>query len=230
MSEERHEQKLTIKLFLCLLYFIIIGILIVTAYSLYKDDKTIDTFNNAKTTEDYCKITISKMSDKIAFYKNKNIGIHYVIEYENTGKWHTYLIAINENDIDKYKSIIDYTYGKTKDIPQTIDVYGYPVLINKELKEIALKHIKDFVPESNEVEITNDNFSDYLTNSYLDTTKPQVEHFNMLLCLTLLLILFMFLLMIYTLCTNTALVKSIDHTIERNKRRLKRLKSKFRKK
>lgn len=229
MQENKFVQKLTIKLFLSLLYFIIIGILLVTAYYLYLDDKKIDSFNNAKTTTDYSKINISKMSEKIAYYKDKDIGIHYVIEYENSGVWHTYLVAINESEIKRFKQIIDYTYGKTKDIPKTITVYGYPVLINNELKEIAIKHIKEFVPESNEVEITKDNFSDYLTNSYLDTTKEQVKSFNYLLLLTLLLILFMIFLMIYTLCNNTKLVKSIDHTIERNKKRIKRIKSKFRK-
>ena len=169
------------------------------------------------------------MSDKIAYYKKKNIGIHYVIEYENTGKWHTYLIAINESTLEKYKKIIDYTYGKTKDIPQTITVYGYPVLIDNDLKAIAIKHINEFVPESNEVTITKDNFDKYLTNTYLDTTKEHIQKFNYLLFLTLLLILFMILLMIYTLFTNTKLVKSLDHSIERNKRRIKRIKTKLNK-
>ena len=229
MNEERKEQKLVIKLFLSLLYFIIIGILIITSYSLYQNNNKIESFNKVKNTSEYSKINISEMSDKIAYYKDKNIGIHYVIEYEDTGKWHTYLVAINEKDISKYQSIIDYTYKKTNNIPEAITVYGYPVLINDELKKIAIKHINDFIPESNEVVITEANFNDYLTNTYLDTTKERTNSFDFTLFLLLLLTIFMIFLMIYTLCNNTKLVKSIDRYIERRKRKLKRIKKKLRK-
>ncbi len=229
MNEERKEQKLVIKLSLSLLYFIVIGILIITSYSLYQKNNKIESFHKVKNTSDYSKITISQMSDKIAYYKEKNIGIHYVMEYENTGKWHTYLIAINENDISKYQNIIDYTYKKTINVPETITVYGYPVLINDDLKNIAIKHINDFIPESNEVVINESNFNDYLTNTYLDTTKERNTSFDFTLFLLLLLTIFMIFLMIYTLGNNSKLVKSIDHFIERKQRKIKRIKKKLRK-
>ena len=45
------------------------------------------------------------MSEKFAYYEEENIGIHFVIETEETGEWRTYLIAINESDYDRYKDI-----------------------------------------------------------------------------------------------------------------------------
>ena len=65
--------------------------------------------------------------------------IHFVIEQENTGLWHTYLIAIDEKDYDKYKDIIDYTYERTDQVPNAVQVYGYPVIIDEELKTFLRK-------------------------------------------------------------------------------------------
>ena len=42
------------------------------------------------------------MSEMFAYYEEENIGIHFVIEKEDTGVWHTYLIAINEDDYDEF--------------------------------------------------------------------------------------------------------------------------------
>ena len=47
------------------------------------------------------------MSEKFAYYAEEKLGIHFVIEKEDTGEWHTYLVGINEDEYDKYKNIID---------------------------------------------------------------------------------------------------------------------------
>ena len=56
-------------------------------------------------------------------------------------------------------------------------------MIDDELKQLAIKNIKNFVPAENEVVITKDNFNTYLTNSYLDTTIPQRDEFSFILCI-----------------------------------------------
>ena len=104
------ENRLIIKMVMCTLYLIIITILFVCSYKLFKEKQSILPFQDVESIENYTYIDISKMSEKFAYYKDTNIGIHFVIEKEDTGRWHTYLIAINEDDYHKYKNIIDYTY------------------------------------------------------------------------------------------------------------------------
>ena len=229
MFKERREQKLAIKLLLCLLYLIVITILFVASYSIYKSNNNIISFNKVKKTNDYSYIKASYMSDKFAYYKESNIGIHYVKEIEETGKWHIYIVAINEDNISKYQKLIDYSNGKIKEEVKPIKLYGYPVLTNDKLKELTIKHINEVLPKENEVVINNDNYNYYLTNCYLDTTQVKSEDFNPILFISLLLILIMIFLMIYTFSDNNKIVKRIDHYIERYKKKIKRIKNKFKK-
>ena len=153
------------------------------------------------------------MSEKFAYYKDTNVGIHFVIEKEDTGLWHTYLIAINENDYEKYKNIIDYTYERIKEEPKPIKAYGYPVIVDEKLKDLAIKNIPNFVPSENEVTITKDNYNDYLTNSYLDTTKPQRSRISLELAIVSILLFIVILLFI-----NTLLLKN-DNNVKKKKKR-----------
>ena len=112
-KKKQKENRLVIKMILCSLYLIVITILLVCSYKLYKEKEEIKSFQEVESIDDYTYIDIYKMSEKFAYFKDTNIGIHFVIEKENTGKWHTYLIAINEDEIEKYRMILDYTYKKT---------------------------------------------------------------------------------------------------------------------
>lgn len=200
IHEKWYEKRLVFKTFICLVYLIIITILVVCIYQLYEKKEEIVPWEQAKTVDDYTYITISKMSEKFAYYEKANKEIHFVIEEEDTGQWHTYLIAINADDYDKYKPIIDYTYERTTEVPKPIKVYGYPVVIDDSLKDLAIQNIANFVPAENEVVITKDNFNIYLTNSYLDTTISQKEEFSLplfLVIITLIIVVIMFLLTIF---------------------------------
>lgn len=195
----KKDKRIIIKFLLCSVYLIIITILSVSAYKMYQDKDKVLSFSKVEDTNSYTYIDISKMSEKFAYYKESNIGIHYVIEKEDTGLWHIYLIAINEKEIDKYQKIIDYTYGKTKEVPKTIRVYGYPKLIDEDIKKLSIKNINKFIPKDNEIKITEKNYEKYLTNSYLDTTKEKEEGFNTILFITLLALLLVIILFIITL-------------------------------
>lgn len=200
IHEKWYEKRLVFKTFICLVYLIIITILVVCIYQLYEKKEEIVPWEQAKTVDDYTYITISKMSEKFAYYEKANKEIHFVIEEEDTGQWHTYLIAIDADDYDKYKPIIDYTYERTTEVPKPIKVYGYPVVIDDSLKDLAIQNIANFVPAENEVVITKDNFNIYLTNSYLDTTISQKEEFSLplfLVIITLIIVVIMFLLTIF---------------------------------
>ena len=210
------DRKISIKLLLTILYLIIIFILFVSAFSIYKDENRIINFNNVKTTEDYSYILVDKLSDKFAYYNDQKIGMYFARAKEPTGTWHAYIVAIKDSDINNYKTLMKKDNVKTKKI------YGYPILINDELKTIALNHINDFLPVENEVKITKDNFTSYLTNCYLDTTTSYNKPFSYPLFLVMLVLLTVVFLMIYTLSENNKIVKSISKRINKITKILKR--------
>jgi len=182
------KMKEITKLILCIIYMGIIIFLTINCYNMYQVKQKITHWPEAENVDNYSYIDISKMSEKIAYDEKNHVGIHFVIEKEETGIWHTYLIAINEEEYDTYKEIIDYTYQRTDKEPDKIRVYGYPVIIDEETKQLAINSIKDFLPSENEIEITNENYEEFLTNSYLDITKPRKEEFNLLLLASMILL------------------------------------------
>lgn len=222
-KNNKKEKTLIMKLFLCTIYIITITVLFVCSYQIFRQNKEIISWNEVTSVDEYAYIEVSKMSEKFAYYADDKKQIHFVIETEDTGQWHTYLIAINEEEYEKYKTIIDYTYERTTKKTSPIKVYGYPVVINDELKQLAINNIKNFVPAENEVVITKDNFNDYLTNSYLDTTIAQKEEFNPILFTLLLLLSTMIGLFIYT-------VNSKDSLYDKLENKMSNLKTKYLKK
>lgn len=210
-----NEKRLAIKMLMCLVYLIIITILFVCSYKIFEEKNNIISWSEVVNIEDYTYMDIYKMSEKFAYYKNENIGIHFIIEKEETGQWHTYLIAIDEDDYNEYKAIIDYTYERTEKVPKPKRVYGYPVIASQELKELAIKNIDNFVPAENEVKITADNYETYLTNSYLDTTKSREDEFNIYLFASLMLLFIIFAMLIVTLLDRDKLVDKVDNKIEK---------------
>ena len=213
----KNDKRLGIRLLLSVIYLMIITILFVCGYKIYKEENDPIKYQEATSTDDYSYIEVSKMSDKFAYSEKNNIGIHFVVEREETGIWHTYLIAINEKNIKKYQELIDYAKGKTSTIPKPIKVYGYPVNINNEIKEMAIKNINNFLPSTNEVKINNENYENYLTNSYLDTTKKKEEIISPMLILISSLLIIVLLLFILVIIDKNILVDKIS----KNKRRRK---------
>lgn len=209
----KKEKTLAMKLFLCTIYMIAITVLFVCAFKIFDQEREILPWDEVTSVDEYAYIEISKMSEKFAYYENDQKQIHFVIEIEDTGEWHTYLIAINEEDYDDYKALIDYTYERTDTVPEPIKVYGYPVVINDELKQLAINNIKNFVPAENEVIITNDNFNNYLTNSYLDTTISRQDNFNPILFILLILLFTMIGLFIYTVFSKDNLYNKIENKV-----------------
>lgn len=192
------EKRITIKLFLSIIYLIVISILLVCSYKVFKEKNKIISWSNVQNSNQYTFIKISRMSEKFAYDSVTNKGYHFVIEKEKTGLWHTYLICINENDYNKYKELIDYTYERIETEPKELKVYGYPVLIDNNLKELSLKNITKFLPAENEIEITTNNFENYLTNSYLDTTIPKNEDFNYILFTLMMILVIVIILFVIT--------------------------------
>ena len=227
VTKKEREKKLTIKMFLCIIYLIVITILFVCSYKLFQEKYAAKPWGEVKNVDEYTYIEVSRMSEKFAYYEEEKLGIHFVIEKEDTGQWHTYLIGINEEEYDKYKNIIDYTYERTKEEPKPIKVYGYPEIIKEDLKELAIKNINNFVPAENEVEITQDNFETYLTNSYLNTTKEKVDYFSTILFITLILLFVMIALFIFTIFDKDKIIYNLsDELVNKIRKQKKKNKKK----
>lgn len=217
------EKRIAIKLSLCIVYLIAITILAVCAYRIYEDKVKVVPWEEVTTSDEYSYIVVSKMSEKFAYYSTNKKSIHFVIEKEKTGQWHAYLIAIEDSDYSKFKDIIDYTYDRTDKLPEPKKVFGYPVLINDELKQLALDNINNFLPADNEVEITADNFESYLTNSYLDTTLAKEDNFNIPLFAVLMTLVIIIVLFIITICDRDHIADDLDDIlIEIRKKYLKK--------
>lgn len=219
-----NEKRLAVKMIMCLVYLIVITILFMCAYKIFEKEQEIPSWSDVENIDEYTYMTIYKMSEKFAYYKDADIGIHFIIEKEETGQWHTYLVAIKESEYNKYKSIIDYTYERTDIEPEPIRVYGYPVNTSEELKELAIKNIENFVPATNEVKISKDNYEAYLTNSYLDTTISRKDEFNVILFVTLFLLFVVIMLFIITILDKDKIVDNIDNKIEREIKVIKKKK------
>ena len=209
-----NTKRLTIKFLLCIVYLIIITLLTVCSYRLFEQKKEITPWDEVATIDEYTFIEISKMSEKFAYYENENIGLHFVIEEKETGEWFTYVIAINEDNYKYYKDIIDYSYERTTQEPYKIKVYGYPSIMNDELKEMIVKNIKKFLPSNNEVTITKENLEEYLTNSFLDSTIKRKDNFNGILFISLLLLFVMIILLIFTIFDKDKIVDNIESKVE----------------
>lgn len=227
IKKEISEKKLTNKMFLCSIYLIVITILAVCSYRLFQEKYYAKPWGEVESVEEYSYIEVSKMSEKFAYYEEENLGIHFVIEKEDTGLWHTYLIGINEDEYNKYKDIIDYTYERTDKEPTPLKVYGYPEIIKEDLKELAIKNVANFVPAENEIKITKDNFETYLTNSYLNTTKEKTDRFSLALFISLILLFIMIALFIFTIFDKDKILYTIP---EEFKEKVNNLTKKFKNK
>ena len=91
-------SRLAIKILMCLIYMIVIGILSFCSYQLYQEKNVIKSWQEVENVEDYTFIKINRMSEKFAYFEETNVGIHFAIEIEKDGLWRTYLVAIDEDD------------------------------------------------------------------------------------------------------------------------------------
>lgn len=221
-NKKRTEKRVTMKMLLCILYLIVITVLFVCAYSIFKDKEKVIPWDKVATSDQYAYIDISQMSEKFAYFSDSKKQIHFVIEKEDTGLWHTYLIAINEQDYNQYKDIIDYTYQRTDKVPEKKRVYGYPVIINDDLKRLAINNITNFIPAENEVVITNENFNEYLTNSYLDVTNDKKDEFNFILMIILLMIFIVIVLFILTATSKNEPTDDVKRIVKGIRKKLKK--------
>ena len=199
MSKKQKQKRKTIwmKLFISIIYLAIIGVLSVASYYFYKQKQIILPWKQSIEIEDYTYLDIVKMSEKFAYYEETNVGLHFITDEKEISNY-VYVIAINENEYETYKAIIDYTYERTEKVPDKIRVYGYPTKIDENIKSSAIKNISNFIPAEKKT-TEEETYESYLPEKYLDTTKEQQEKFSIPLCISLLLTVTVFIVLLLTI-------------------------------
>lgn len=219
---KKSKSRIIVKIVLCMIYLFIIGILFLSSFELYQKDREIIKWSDVEKSDQYSYLKISQMSEAFATIDHGKKQIHFVIEEDNDGSWHTYLVAIDQQDYDKYKEIIDYTYERIEKRPTEITLYGYPKEITNQIKTLAIKNIANFVPIENQIMLTDENFYRYLTSTYLDTTMDRVQNTNYTIVLLMSLILIILVLLVLTIFDRDKIVNEVGLILEkdRNSKRL----------
>lgn len=190
------KKRIIVKTILCLIYTLILAILFICSFRLYKEKEEIRSIKEIDNIEEYTYITIDKMSEKFAFSEKTNLGFHFVMEKDDL-----YVIAINENEISTYQAIIDYTNEKTTKKPDTIRVFGYLVEMKDHTKQLAMDNLNSFVKEEkNEIQ---------LSDIYLDTTREKHEDFNIILFGSVFLLFLVVVLLVLTIIDKDKIVDTI---------------------
>lgn len=216
----KKKLRLYTKIFFCIVYLLVMGILFFSAYKLYMNDKKEVAWDKVISTTNKTSLTISKMSE--AFAKIDNKQIHFVIVEDKNKVYRSYLIAISKKNYKKYKPIIDYSYERTKEKQKPLIVKGYPQIISNKLKELTLKNYKNFLPNDNKVKLNEKNFDKYMTNTYLDTTIKKVEKTNYIVITLLVLIVLLFILLLLTLIDRDMIVNKASKALEKEQKKKKK--------
>lgn len=181
-------KRSIIKNFLILIIFsFILSFLFSATYYIYMNARKIDKYN--KKTEEYSYLEIEKMSDKFAEIENREL--HFARDKYGA----LYIIAINSKEIDKYKAMIEYTYGRGEKT-KPIKLYGLPVKVNKELKELVMSNINKFLSSKEQININDKNYEEYFPSTFLDTTIKENYKFNYVVFLLFLICFLIFLMLI----------------------------------
>ena len=195
-KEEKTKKsfRLSVKVVFCTIYLIVVFILAYCAFYLYQEQRQPTPWERVRSTQDYTYIDIDKMSEKFARVDDDK-NVHFIIDEEKKGSLHIYLLVIDKSDYAKYKKIIDYS---------------------DDLKELTIKNYKKFVSLENKVELSHENFDEYLTDTYLDTTKEVTYNFNWIVVVLLALDAVLIFLVIITILDKDRLV---DEVVELEEKR-----------
>ena len=213
-QKQKKNYRMLIKLSLSVIYIFVIGILMFSAYRIYEEDRKVIHWNDIITIEDYAYLNIGEMSEAFAEIGNKTI--HFTIETFDDETWRISLIAINKDTMEHFKEIIDYSYERIETRPNSIRVYGYARAINPKLKELVIENLENFIPYDRRFELNEDNFKEYFSNVYLDTTIDKTENINPTIIIILVMKLILIVLFIFTIMNKDKLVDEVDNFISGN--------------
>ncbi len=187
MKKRLKLKKSVLKKFILLIILFILILLFYITYYIYSNSRIIEEYD--KNTNTYSYLIIKEMSEVFATIDSKEL--HFIKDKKNR----TYIIAVPKKDKNKYRKIIDYTYGKI-DKTKSVKVYGLPIKSNNEIKKLVIKYINKFLPLQEKIPITEENYNKYLPNTILDTTIKENYNFNYIVFILFLIFGIFFLLLI----------------------------------
>ena len=209
---KRNKKRIIIKLTLSIIYIMVICILMFSAFRIHEEETETLHWSEVSSIDEYAYLTIGEMSKPFAEIEDKSI--HFVIENKEDETWRISLIAIDQEDSAKFEKIIDYSYERLEERPDPVRVYGYPVAISQSLRELAIENIIYFIPYERRFELNEDNFEEYFSNVYLDTTIEEKEELNPIISLLVAMTIILVLLLIFTIFNKDRLVDEVDNFLE----------------
>ena len=120
----------------------------------------------------YSYLDIQYLSYPIASYvSNEDHQICLAEDMEG----YPYIVCLDETQLESYQELLDYTYGDSGEDPGLLRLYGYPQVIQEELKDYIVEYGNQFWDSSF---LTRENVSEYFGSYFLDTTQTEAEQRN----------------------------------------------------
>lgn len=173
MKKKLKLKNSVITILVVILFLFISFILFSAAYFIYKNNREVSYYNGDKN---YSYIEVSSISNPIA--ESKGGKFYFVTDKDDK----IYVVFISDKKIKKIKN-------KTR-------IYGYPTVIDDDLRNIIIKDINKNLSYDKRLDINDKNYKDYVTGYFLDSTVNAKYKFNY--------IVFILLILFYTfiiLCT-----------------------------
>ncbi len=182
MKKKLKLKKKVITFLVALMFLIISFIMFHFAYYIYYNSRKINYYNGK---QEYSYITPTYITKPIAEYKD---GKFYLVTDKNNSIFCVYIKNKKINKIEKNKK----------------NIYGYPVEIDDNLKNIIIKDYNKTLSLDEKVNINEKNYYKYTTKYYLDSSVNTVYKFNYIVfILMLLFIIFLFICVNYLHKRNT---------------------------
>ncbi len=160
--------------------------------SIEEQKANVQEFDPFGLDQSYSKLTPQFLSEEYA--TNYNDTVYYCLAIDTD--YNTYIVAINADDMDKYQSLIDYTYDESiMTPPEEVVLQGTPEKIEEDLVGYTVEGYNAFWGEAL---VDSSNYELSVGSYYLDTTQgPATESsgFAVFLALAIVLLLIYALLM-----------------------------------
>ncbi|MDF2539383.1 MAG: hypothetical protein K0S76_2404 [Herbinix sp.] len=168
----------------------VLVILLLTAGSIYgymdeqrrkdQDIKNAGLFDPSSETKRFSKITLIALSDEFATSYDEKMYYCFGFDVE----FRPYIIAIQSEDKEKYRELINYLYSNTEEFPKALTFDGMPEKLEEELIDLAIEGYN--VLWASET-VNKASYAEYFGTYYLDTTKDTTAQDGLMeICLLLL--------------------------------------------
>lgn len=177
---EANLKKYNYYLLITVLVFIMLLLLLFIIYK-ENENKEAKTLYKVYKENMYCKTELQLVSDSFAIDDMKKY--YFAMDTKD----YIHIVALDKDEQYKLQSLIDYTYSEDENAkqPEPIEIKGVTKTIEYDLKEIAIESYAEIFGENI---IDKNNFEDYVSGVYLDTTVDSIftqDVFNYIFLITI---------------------------------------------